>query len=112
MVARPSVVLSLGTAAILLARARPLGHLLRSPMDAYWGVDSGRTERDIACFVRVAARLSFSRAATELGMSQPAVSQAVARLERRLGLRLFERTSREVRLCDEGKLLLPYAEGL
>jgi DNA-binding transcriptional LysR family regulator len=45
-------------------------------------------------------------------MSQPAVSQAVARLERTLGLRLFDRTSREVQLTDQGKQLLPYAEAL
>lgn len=60
----------------------------------------------------VAERLSFSRAATALGMTQPAVSQAIARLERSLGLRLLERTSREVRLTDAGKILLPYAEAL
>jgi len=66
----------------------------------------------MGCFVLVAEHLSFSRAAAELGMSQPAVSQAVARLERVLGVRLFERTSREVRLSDEGKVLLPYAEAL
>lgn len=45
-------------------------------------------------------------------MSQPAVSQAIARLERSFGLRLFERTSREVQLSDAGKVLLPYAEAL
>ncbi len=60
----------------------------------------------------VAQRLSFSRAAAELGMSQPAVSQAIGRLERTLELRLFERTSREVQLSDAGKVLLPYAESL
>jgi DNA-binding transcriptional LysR family regulator len=60
----------------------------------------------------VARHLSFSRAAAELGMSQPAVSQAIARLERALGLRLFERTSREVQLSDAGKVLLPHAEAL
>jgi DNA-binding transcriptional LysR family regulator len=75
-------------------------------------VDPGPPLRDIGCFVMVAQRLSFSRAAVDLGMSQPAVSQAVARLERSLGLRLFERTSREVQLTDAGKVLLPYAEGL
>jgi DNA-binding transcriptional LysR family regulator len=68
--------------------------------------------RDIGCFALVARHLSFSRAAAELGMSQPAVSQAVARLERALGLRLFDRTSREVRLSDAGKVLLPHAEAL
>jgi DNA-binding transcriptional LysR family regulator len=68
--------------------------------------------RDVGCFALVARHLSFSRAAAELGMSQPAVSQAIARLERALGLRLFERTSREVQLSDAGKVLLPHAEDL
>src|SRR5439155_16178451 len=68
--------------------------------------------RDVGCFALVARHLSFSRAAAELGMSQPAVSQAVARLERVLGLRLFDRTSREVQLSDAGKVLLPHAEAL
>jgi DNA-binding transcriptional LysR family regulator len=75
-------------------------------------VDSGPPLREIACFAQVARHLSFSRAARELGLSQPAVSQAVGRLERTLGLRLFDRTSREVQLSDQGKLLLPYAEEL
>lgn len=60
----------------------------------------------------VADRLSFSRAAAELGMSQPAVSQAIARLEQALGLRLFERSSRGAQLTEAGKLLLPHAEAL
>ncbi len=66
--------------------------------------------REIQCFARVAARLSFSRAAADLGMSQPAVSQAVARLERVTGVRLFERSARTVRLTAAGAALLPYAE--
>ncbi|GII77118.1 hypothetical protein Sru01_21000 [Sphaerisporangium rufum] len=68
--------------------------------------------RDVACLVTVARRLSFSGAATDLGMSQPAVSQAVARLERSFGVRLFERTSREVRPTPAGRTLVPYAEAL
>jgi DNA-binding transcriptional LysR family regulator len=75
-------------------------------------MDSGPPLREIGCFVRVAEHLSFSRAARDLGLSQPAVSQAVARLEATLGLRLFERTSREVWLTDAGKMLLPLAEAL
>jgi DNA-binding transcriptional LysR family regulator len=75
-------------------------------------VDPGPPLRDVGCFVAVARHLSFSGAAAALGMSQPAASQAIARLERALGLRLFERTSREVQLTDAGKLLLPYAEAL
>ena len=79
---------------------------------SYSSVDVGPPLRDVRCFALVAERLSFSRAAVELGMSQPAVSQAVARLERTVGVRLFERTSREVQLTDGGKVLLPYAEAL
>ncbi|NUP76463.1 MAG: LysR family transcriptional regulator [Nonomuraea sp.] len=66
--------------------------------------------REIHCFTRVAARLGFSAAAADLGMSQPAMSQAITRLERAAGVRLFERTAREVRLTAEGRALLPYAE--
>ncbi|MFB9182835.1 LysR family transcriptional regulator [Dactylosporangium sucinum] len=68
--------------------------------------------RDIACFALVARHRSFSRAAAGLGMSQPAVSQAVARLERTLGLRLFDRTSRDVQLTDAGRALLQHAEAV
>ncbi|MBP2705116.1 LysR family transcriptional regulator [Microbispora sp. RL4-1S] len=75
-------------------------------------MDPGPPLRDVGCFVLVARHLSFSRAAEEMGVSQPAVSLAVKRLERGLGMRLFERTSREVLLSTAGKALLPYAERL
>ncbi|GAA4576034.1 LysR family transcriptional regulator [Planotetraspora kaengkrachanensis] len=75
-------------------------------------MDSGPPLRDIGCFALVARHLSFSRAAAELGVSQPAVSQAIGRLERSLGVRLFDRTSRDVRLSHTGKALLPDAEAL
>ncbi|MFI7424601.1 LysR family transcriptional regulator [Nonomuraea sp. NPDC049684] len=65
--------------------------------------------KEIHCFLLVAERLGFSAAAADLGMSQPAVSQAITRLERAAGVRLFERNAREVRLTAEGKGLLPYA---
>lgn len=67
---------------------------------------------DVACFVRVAEQGSFSRAATDLRLSQPAISQAVGRLERSLGTRLFDRSSRLVRLTGSGRALLPHAEAL
>jgi DNA-binding transcriptional LysR family regulator len=66
--------------------------------------------KEMHCFAAVAGRLSFSKAAADLGMSQPAMSQAITRLERAAGVRLFDRTAREVRLTAEGKALLPYAE--
>lgn len=51
----------------------------------------------------VVAGRSFVRASEALDISQPSVSRAVARLEARLGVRLFERTTRSVRLTDEGR---------
>ncbi len=75
-------------------------------------MDAGPSLRDLGCFALVARRLNFSRAADELGMSQPAASQAIARLERILGIRLLERTSREVRLTAAGRSLLPRVEAL
>jgi DNA-binding transcriptional LysR family regulator len=68
--------------------------------------------RDITCFARVTEHRSFSRAAADLRLSQPAISQAIGRLERALGVRLFERTSRAVTLTPAGQALLPYAEAL
>jgi LysR family hydrogen peroxide-inducible transcriptional activator len=60
----------------------------------------------------VARRSSFSAAAAELGVSQPAVSQAVSRLERTLGLRLLARDGRGAALTDAGRALLARAEAL
>jgi DNA-binding transcriptional LysR family regulator len=54
-------------------------------------------------FCRVAARGSFSAAARDLGMTQPAASRGILELERRLGLRLFERSTRRVVLTAEGR---------
>ncbi|MEV1239588.1 LysR family transcriptional regulator [Nonomuraea sp. NPDC050022] len=68
--------------------------------------------KEVQCFVRVAARLSFSLAAADLGMSQPAMSQAITRLERAAGTRLFDRSARAVRLTAEGRALLPHADEL
>ncbi|WP_433058046.1 LysR family transcriptional regulator [Dactylosporangium sp. CS-033363] len=65
--------------------------------------------RDIECFALVARHRSFSRAAAALSLSQPAVSQAIARLERELGQRLFARTSRAVEPTSFGAALLPFA---
>jgi DNA-binding transcriptional LysR family regulator len=75
-------------------------------------VDPGTGLREIRCFVLVAQELSFSSAAQTLGISQPAVSQAIGRLERGLGVRLFDRTSRDVQLSGAGKVLLRHAEAL
>ena len=60
----------------------------------------------------VAAEHSFSRAAARLHRTQPAVSQAVRRLEEELGERLFDRSSKGGRLTEAGTILLDYAERL
>ena len=53
-------------------------------------------------FVEVAERKSFVAASRELDLSAPAVTRSIAQLERVLGVRLFNRTTRHVRLTDSG----------
>ena len=60
---------------------------------------------DLTPFLAVARHRSFSRAAVELGTSASALSHAVRTLEVRLGLRLFNRTTRSVALTEVGERL-------
>jgi DNA-binding transcriptional LysR family regulator len=46
---------------------------------------------------------SFARAGEAMGLTQPAISRAVARLEERVGIRIFNRTARAISLTDEGR---------
>lgn len=62
--------------------------------------------RELSYFVAVAQELHFGRAAERLGMSQPPLSRAISRLERRIGAPLFERTSRRVLLTPAGEAFL------
>ena len=63
-------------------------------------------------FLAVAEERSFSRAATRLHRTQPAVSQTIAKLEGELGETLFERSSRDGTLTDAGEVLKVYAAKL
>jgi LysR family transcriptional regulator, transcription activator of glutamate synthase operon len=65
--------------------------------------------RHLTYFVTVAKHLNFSRAAEELHIAQPAISQQIHSLEKELGAPLFERIGRRVQLTDAGLALLPRA---
>lgn len=65
------------------------------PVDVRW----------LASFAVVASELHFTRAAQRLGASQPALSQQIARLERQLGVSLFDRAPGGVSLTPAGDAL-------
>jgi DNA-binding transcriptional LysR family regulator len=67
---------------------------------------------ELKVFVAVATERSFSRAAVKLGRTQPAISQAVRRLEDDVGERLFDRSSKLAALTAAGDTLLPEAKRL
>jgi DNA-binding transcriptional LysR family regulator len=63
----------------------------------------------IASFLEVAQRLHFGQAAHHRSLTQPALSHQIRRLEHHLGVTLFTRTSRKVRLTPAGESFLPQA---
>ena len=65
--------------------------------------------RTLITFLRVAELRSFSRSAAQLGYSQAAVTIQIRQLEEELGVQLFERIGKKVRLTEEGRNLIPRA---
>ncbi|WP_175940796.1 LysR family transcriptional regulator [Caballeronia sp. BCC1704] len=70
----------------------------------------------ISVFAAIVDAGTFAAAGEKLGMSQPGVSRAIARLEARLNIRLFDRTTRTVSLTDDGRRffeqVMPHLIGL
>jgi DNA-binding transcriptional LysR family regulator len=64
---------------------------------------------EIEVFTRIAESGSFSRAAQELGLSQPSTSRIITGLETRLGVKLLLRTTRNVALTEAGAAFLERA---
>jgi molybdate transport repressor ModE-like protein len=62
--------------------------------------------RDLRMLEIIATRGSMARAARELGLSQPAISKAIADLEHDLGVSLFDRNTRGVQLTESGEVLV------
>jgi DNA-binding transcriptional LysR family regulator len=67
---------------------------------------------ELSAFLAVAETGSFSQAAEQLYLTQPAVSKRVAALESRLGVRLFDRIGHRINLTEAGRQLRPRAHDL
>jgi DNA-binding transcriptional LysR family regulator len=70
------------------------------------------SHNQLTYFVRVAESGQISRAARALPMAQPALSQAIARLERQLGFKLLERHARGVSVTPAGEIFLTEARAV
>src|SRR5580693_9160289 len=89
----------------------------RSQSDSYYKkisqyYDARMDLAALKTFLAVAQERSFSRAAAKVHRTQPAVSQAVRRLEADLGEQLFDRSSKSGTLTDAGKVLHNYGQRL
>lgn len=68
--------------------------------------------RQLECFCAVARTGSFTKAAEDLGIAQPSLSEQIARLEQGLGAALFERLNRRIELTPVGEAILGKAQAL
>ena len=69
-------------------------------------------QRQLRMFTVLATEGHFSRASEQLHISQPALSRAIQELEAQLGVPLFNRTTRQLALTEEGERFLPMAQRL
>ena len=70
------------------------------------------TLRELRLLLAVARSGSILKAASEIGLTQPALSKAIAELEGSFGVRLFDRSNRGVRVTPQGEILLRRATGI
>lgn len=75
-------------------------------------ISSNLTIRQLEVFAMASRCASFSEAAKRLGISQPSLSATIAKIERQLGLSLFDRSSRSLRLTAQGERLAVVANDL
>ncbi len=66
--------------------------------------------KELEAFVYVIKYAGFSRAAKELHLTQPTISTHIASLERKLGVKLIVRTTKQTRPSEAGRILYHYAE--
>ena len=66
--------------------------------------------QDLLIFSRVSALQNLSQVGTELGLTPGTISKRIQALEEALAVRLFERTTRSIRITDEGRLFLEHVE--
>lgn len=69
-------------------------------------------KHQLECFLTLAESLNFARTAELLNISQPAVSRQINSLEKDLGVKLFQRTTRNVSLTSYGEAFLPHAKDI
>ena len=70
------------------------------------------TLRQLQCFAAVARKLSYTKAAQELHLTQPAVSMQIRQLEQQAGLALTEQFGKQVHLTEAGKEVYRYARSI
>ena len=79
----------------------------------FWVFDSTATDMDLGqlrYFNKIVEHRSFTRAAKDCSVSQPALSQQIAKLEKELGQPLFERQGRTIRMTPAGQVLQNHAQ--